>query len=83
MWGLDVGTVFVETNGFLEVIAWRKMVRGYSYKSIFAENLAEDLLEETRRLVEHTMHPDNLDPKLSLTYRRLFGLITVKVGDKW
>ena len=37
----DFGRVWVETDGFLEVLAWRKMVGSYTGEAVFAEKLAE------------------------------------------
>lgn len=73
----DVGNVWVETNGFIEVLAWRRMVKDHKGKKLFAETLATSILTGSRRLV------DKKDSKVLVTYRRWFGLITVKAGDTW
>ena len=72
----DLGTVTLETDGFVEVLAWRRMVRGFRFQKLFAEDLAEQLLVATQSLAGPHV-------KVRITYRRLFGLVTVKVGDEW
>lgn len=73
----DFGTVTLETDGFVEILAWRKMVGSYSGQKIFAEDLAVSILEGTQHMVGKKVI------RLGITYRRMFGRLTVKVGDMW
>ena len=77
---LDLGTVTLETDGFIEVMAWRDMVASHSFRKIFAEDLATILLKKTWALGRGG---EGGATKVAITYRRMFGLITVRVGDTW
>lgn len=74
----DFGTVTLETDQFVEIIAWRQMVASLTGQRLYAEDIVQRVLMYTRVVLRNHDHP-----RILVRYRRLFGLLIVEDGDTW